>query len=391
MQKLNLHVMYDLTVNNYLERTWILRELEAQRTRAEQGEKVDLRGSRAKVAKQVHVEAKPNQGKIGNLTARNTVALQSKGMAALHKRWRALNPRIKFALVLTISGAVGWTIGKFGAYALSKPSLWTPSIPTSIPNVSATKKAFSLAERFFSCPAAAKVLESERFIKPILIDTHNISGALCLTFLDNNYNSLEARILIPEKNLQTTKSLDDLAFEIFNAQGASNSLHQQASLGNVGMDSFARQVEEIERANTQEHYELLKKCGNHWSMSPEELEKYTRDENLHPEIHLFTQETFCHTDVYRQKWVEQFQKTYCAKHPEEKRSCDTKMTDLCSFDMVLSMPDSERNEFIRERICKLFPQAHVTVKNDPGIRAVIEAKCPEVLEKSSPQSIQDEL
>src|SRR5271170_4233175 len=107
--------------------------------------------------------------------------------------------------------------------------------PTSVPDVYATKNAVSLAERFFSCPTAAKLLDSERFIKPILIDTQNISGAVTYTSLDNN-NPLRAKILIAEEDLETSESLRNLAIEIFNAQRTASDLDTQARLGNMGMD-----------------------------------------------------------------------------------------------------------------------------------------------------------
>jgi hypothetical protein len=265
------------------------------------------------------------------------------------------------------------------------------TVPTSVPNVSATMKAYPLAECFFSCPTATKLLDSERFIKPLLIDSQNISGAKTRIIWKSDYTPISSKILIAEEDLVTSKSLRNLAFEIFNTQTTSTGLFQQARIGDVEMDSYARQIEEHERADTQEHFELIKQCGNHWTMSPEEQEKYTQDSFTVPETHFFIQEVSCHTDDYRQEWIRNFQKIYCEKHPADSRSCETNMTDLCNFDTVRNMPISERKEFIRERICKLFPQAHVTVKNDPVIRKPMQTKCPELLEKSSLQTIQVEL
>lgn len=265
-------------------------------------------------------------------------------------------------------------------------------VDTSVPNVLATVKTYPLAERFCSCPYAAKLLDSERFIKPMFIDTQNIPGATTGVQWNSDYTTpIFAEILIAEEDLQTTKSLHSLAIEIFNAQRnvQETSLDQQASLGNVGMDAYAREKEEIEAVKTQENIELLKQCRKQWSMSPKELAEYTYGATLDPEVYLFFQEIYCHTEKYRQLWVERYQQSYCEKHPAESRSCDTKLTDLCSLDMV--MPKSERRELERERICKLFPEAHKKVKNDPGIRSVIQDKCPELLKKSSQQPIQDEL
>src|SRR6185436_1401990 len=101
------------------------------------------------------------------------------------------------------------------------------------------------------------------------------------------------------------------------------------------MDSFARKREEHESADTEEHYDLIKQCGNHWTMTSEELEAYTKNDPL--EVELFIQESWCHTDFYRQEWVKNFQQLYCEKHPADSRSCEIKTTDLCNYDMVLSM------------------------------------------------------
>jgi hypothetical protein len=270
----------------------------------------------------------------------------------------------------------------------------TNSIPTSVLGVFATAKAYPLTERFFSCPQAAKLLDSERFIKPILIDTtQNIAAAITLIHWNSDYTTATAaKILIAEEDLQTTQALKNLAFEIFNAQGTSKGfLYQQAILGNVGMDSYARQAEDREASGTQEHYELIKQCGNHWTISPEELEAASLEENEQPEIKLFVEEIYCHTDYYRREWVEKYQTIYCEKHPADNRSCETKKTDLCNLDTVRRMSFAEQTKFSRERICKLFPQAPDTVKNDPYFRAIILGKCPEVLEKSSPQPSHEEL
>jgi hypothetical protein len=150
-------------------------------------------------------------------------------------------------------------------------------------------------------------------------------------------------------------------------------------------------MENDEMSDTKDQSKLIKECGNHWNMSPEEIEQHTQFENQHPEVTLFIQEFDCHTDGYRQQWVENFQKPYCAKHPEDTRSCNTKKEDLCSTEMLNSMSNKEREVFFKRRICKLFPEAHVAVKNDPRIRKIVEEKCPEVLKKSSNQSVKEDL
>lgn len=201
-------------------------------------------------------------------------------------------------------------------------------------------------------------------------------------------------ILIPEKLLQSTKALLDLAFEIFNTQRSSSGLdlQKQAELGNVGMDSYARKREERETADTQEHHKLIKQCAKSWKLSPKTLEESFLKENENLEVDLFKQEYVCHTDRYRQEWIDMFQKIYCNKHPDDfGRSCKTKKKDLCDQDKLLRMSLSERSEFAFKRACKLFPQAHENVKNDPATRKMIQRECPSALGKSSNQPIKKDL
>jgi hypothetical protein len=251
-----------------------------------------------------------------------------------------------------------------------------------------------LAERFFSCRTALKLLDSERFIKPLFIDAQNIPGARSyVDYEKSTYNPNSAEIVIPEKQLQSATALRDLAFEIFNTQSSSPSLYKQAELGNVGMDAYARQREEQETADTQEHHKLIKQCAKQWKLSPKTLEEYSLKENENLEVVLFRDEYVCHTDRYRQEWIDRFQKIYCDKHPDDfGRSCKTKKKDLCDQDKLLSMSLSKRSEFAFKRACKLFPQAHENVKNDPDTRKMIQRECPEVLEKkSSNQAIKKDL
>ncbi len=268
-------------------------------------------------------------------------------------------------------------------------------ISTSAAGVYAkSEEAFLLAERFFSCPPALKLLDSERFIKPIFIDAQNIPAARSyVDYERSTYNPDSAEILIPKKHLQSTKSLLDLAFEIFNTQRSSTGLYKQAELGNVGMDSYARQKEERETADTQEHHKLIKQCAKPWKLSPKTLEEYPLKENENLEAALFRDEYTCHTDRYRQEWIDLFQKIYCDKHPDDfGRSCKTKKKDLCDQDKLLSMSLSKRSEFAFKRACKLFPQAHEDVKNDPDTRKMIQRECPNVLgKKSSNQPIKKDL
>src|ERR1700679_3481883 len=108
-----------------------------------------------------------------------------------------------------MSGSAGKIITSTYSGGVMTNSIST-SFLTSVPDVYATKNAVSLTERFFSCPAAAKLLDSERFIKPILIDVQNISHpetSLKLESDDNFIKFLNATIAIPEIHLHTNKAL----------------------------------------------------------------------------------------------------------------------------------------------------------------------------------------
>ena len=122
--------------------------------------------------------------------------------------------------------------------------------PTSVLNVFATEEAFPLAKRFLSCPAAVKLVQSERIIKPLFIDIQKLSEAQTSIARYESGNPKEAWIVIP-KDLQMTQGLHTLAFEIFHAQ-PSKSL-------------FSRQLEKQELS---EYSELIKQCENHWMKKP---------------------------------------------------------------------------------------------------------------------------
>jgi len=153
----------------------------------------------------------------------------------------------------------------------------------------------------------------------------------------------------------------------------------------MAMDQFARLIEKHETAATHDHIKLLKQCGNHWSMSPEELKGYTQIENDLIEVYLFLQEIVCHTDHYRKEWIRLYQNTYCANYPADDRSCKTNPADFCSIHVYKRMSGSEQGEFIKNRTCKLFPHAHESVKNDPYYRGIVQDRCPEAMEKSKKQ------
>lgn len=250
-------------------------------------------------------------------------------------------------------------------------------VSTPVYGIFATQDTALLVETFLSCSVASRLLNSEQFIKPMIIESSNLPFAK--TLIGYIENSLVAKIEIPEKILRKTKALEDLAFEIFNTQPSSNEVNQAAELGNVGMDSYARQIEEQEYLRTLQHHKLISQCSKAWKLPPERVKHNTYIENRGWELNFFNQEYGCHTDYYRKKWIELYQKNYCKNQPDDTRSCMTNKADLCDFEKVQKLSPWESSAFLDKRICKLFPQAHEKVKNDPDIRMIIQENCPEAL------------
>lgn len=249
------------------------------------------------------------------------------------------------------------------------------TVSSCAPEVYSSPSTVSLVDQFCSCPAAAKLLASDQLIKPLFIESRDIPGAKTSSDYDNYWNLKKITILIPLSHLHKEEALTDLAFEVFNAQRSDSDLLKQAERGNMGMDDFARKLEELEMAETHGHYALREQCAKAWKIpaEPNELK------DLDLEVTRFAQETECHTDAIRSRWIDKFQKNYCSKHPEDSRSCKMKKKDLCDSKKVQLMPEAESMDFIFARVCKMFPDAHENVKNHPVYRRIVEQACPEAL------------
>jgi hypothetical protein len=249
---------------------------------------------------------------------------------------------------------------------------------SDLPDVFTTTRAVGLTTSFFACSEAKTLLNSSRFIKPLFIDIDlEFKGGRTQVDYDENGKPF-AQIGISNR-LGRVSALKLLAIEIFNAHYSY--LHPNLEMKN--MDTYARRIEEIEYENTKPHFALIKQCGKTWRLSKKELEQYERAELAHsqPEFHFFHQEIACHTDYYRRQWIDDYQKIYCEKHPEDSRSCEAKKDDFCDLEVFRSLPIFEQDKIEMEKTCKAFPEAHATVKTHPDILASILENCPEVLGK----------
>lgn len=233
-------------------------------------------------------------------------------------------------------------------------------VPTSVSNVFASPDALSLVEKFCSCPAALKLFSSA--VKPLfIISTTQASASFAPA-------KGHAWIQIPKRELQTKDSLDSLAFEMFNAQNSLGDLIRRgirSDDGKVGMDTYAIETQMEEHFRTRGIAQLKEQCAEVWDLAPD-----TRFQD--PILDLFEQEVNCHTDSYRQQWIDNHQTNYCAKHPEDKRSCEVNKEDLCDYLKVLELPEHDRSKLEKERFCKMFPHAHEKVKEYHRWRAAIQ-------------------
>lgn len=250
--------------------------------------------------------------------------------------------------------------------------------PTAIPNVFASPETLSLVNQYLSCPAAKQLLSSNDIVKPLFIKaTEDQNFAETASYYNKDYKPTRVEILIPKSHVKTKEGLGDLVFEIFNARTSYVSDQaarlKQAASGSLSMDAFARNTEISELSHARDHAELRKKCAN-LKLPPDEVVDHLKDQPI--EVALFAQDVDCHTDIYRSDWIDLYQAAYCAQHPSDTRSCQTTKQALCNHNQMLAMPKQNREKAFKERICKMFPNAHQDVKNHREYRNFVEKTCP---------------
>ena len=239
-------------------------------------------------------------------------------------------------------------------------------------SVYAASSMLPLVTQFFSCPAAQKLLDSDQIIKPLFIRSTQYNSPYCDIAYDAEWNPRMSTIGIPEWHLKTKRvAISDLMYELLNANASYSRLLKLAAKGEVELDLFAREYEQIEQAATRGRFQLNQECSKGWDLPALSIEADCPDQ----EIHQFNQEIWCHTDAIRRQWIDKFQKIYCEKNPKDERSCKTKRDELCDY----QLPESFGAGALAKRVCKLFPSAHEKVRIDPEYRKIIASHCPEKL------------
>ena len=263
------------------------------------------------------------------------------------------------------------------------------SVSTAISGVYVSPSVLPVFNQYLSCAAAKELLSSDNVVKPLFIEaTRDQNFAETQSFFNKNYKPTKLKILIPESHLRTNEGLGDLVFEIFNAKkrfvAQQAYLMKEAAAGNLSMDAFARSTEINELNNAHEHAELRRECQA-LKLPPDEVVDHLKDKPR--EVALFAQDTDCHTDIYRADWIDLYQAAYCAQHPSDTRSCKAGKNELCDRNQLLGMPEQKRNKIYKERICRMFADAHQDVKSDFVYQKFVKNHCP----KSQKERTQTEL
>lgn len=244
-------------------------------------------------------------------------------------------------------------------------------LPTSVPKVwGDSLRAVSLVDQFYSCPAAKEWIASSEEIKPVMVQlSDQIFGAYALVSFKES-DEFRSRIFI-QASSSDKEALGYLVFELFNTlhKAPLLELDKQARQGELAMDAYALGKEMLEYDTAEKSDALIERCTTEWQIP------MTYPEFKGNPIHLlFWQEVTCHTDSYRQGWIDHHQRAYCSKNPQDTRSCGQEIQrDLCDREAVKKLHKEEPvayNEFIKNRICKVFFAANETTRAN---RDVIEA------------------
>lgn len=246
-------------------------------------------------------------------------------------------------------------------------------------NVFANQQAFALIENFCSCPEAKNILTQLQV--PLYFQVGKFPyPARTETTSDNLYKPKKSLITISKSDPEATQ-INNVSFELFNALADATQKRQNfflsAEKGEIGMDDYARTVEESE-------FNVLKKSGvlnencHFWGFKQKlSLSDRTVMKNLNAEEILWQQDLECHTDKIRLRWIDRFKTAYCQKRPEDHRSCETEKSQLCDRYEVNQLPEKQRSDFLDKRLCERFPSAPQKLQDLFSI--LIVDKCPEVL------------
>ena len=219
--------------------------------------------------------------------------------------------------------------------------------------------ALQITNQLCSCPDVRSLLASLGDQIAITIQTGSYPQ-IRSGFIEKKQASneiAESVIQIPAKALKTKETLGHFIFEIFNVKnrGAMESLMNRAKNGDIDINAYAKGIEKIEFQSRDASIDLALKCNY---LHQADLKDTTRD----LEIHLWNKEFDCHTDKIRERWIENYQKSFCEKHPKAK-SCKIKKEDLCDYYQLVNMPEDEKYYFKIDRICSRLSKLPQKVKD----------------------------
>lgn len=247
--------------------------------------------------------------------------------------------------------------------------------------------ARKLLTGFCSCPFAVNLLltKKDELVKNLFLRVQkNISySRVAFAFDLDSQRFQNATILIPKRIVDIPEGITRFTFLIFNCMRKPfEQLEAEAESGNIGMDPYAYKQEELTFQNTQNYDDLVKKCARYWRIENSTLPNYLiYQSKIEKEIQLFRWEVHCHTDVPRADWVTHYQKSYCWKHPDDQRSCETEIEDLCSFDAFNRLPAMEQDKIVAHRVCHRYPKASQKIRK--AFQSIVKANCPSQLNEIS--------
>lgn len=243
------------------------------------------------------------------------------------------------------------------------------------------RHANALIQRFSSCPLAKKLLIKVAAATNILLETGNFVTASV------KLSSLSGKVIlsIPAESRTTDRDpeVTNLGFELFNIQNIKRykDVDARAEQGDIGMESYAKDMETIEAESGFGRLDLQNRCAASWKIPKPVKNPHSIDSHITTlEATLWKSEWICHTDHYREQWLDLYRSAYCQKHMEDLQSCKAKKKSLC-YSKYASLSLQEKGPFLVQRLCeKFFKNAPVSLK--PALEDKIRYACPQLLRES---------
>jgi hypothetical protein len=264
----------------------------------------------------------------------------------------------------------------YGAKKMSVPACNNPNF-LAMNDLSA-----QLMEQFCSCPEAKIAVDAFTKTAPIEVEVGDISRATTFRCYARSLLGelfLEKSLIIIPKQEKNSSRLNRLAYEIFNTQP--NEQHDKLvaleEAGEIGMDLFAVKTELHEFNFIKNGYiPLIQKCQTQWKVESEAEDHIKYLNSIDVRDHLITQQIECHTDMYRIHWIKHDKDTYCKVHPEDSRSCQTQLEQLCDIDKMTAVD----KEISTMRACILFSE--LSEEGKKLYEDIVKKYCEEKLQPS---------